>query len=278
MLRTPSLCAYVPLPLPLKAWLLLGNLVDLTYAGHPSILLKHPILLCIQLIFFIIFCKGLILNLRESKKPYGIYTLYWLFLLPLCFLILSFAGAKHIYIERGEYIILPFFFMIIAKGITGIKTKILRLAIIVSVVIFYVVVLVQFFNKADKWTVYKPNPDWKAAVQYFVNEQKNATPPLFIFTTFPYDELEYYASRFRDPLSNEKSPVSLQVINGKSAKDIYNVIIAGKIKTFYFLKNVFWVRDFNGYLRISDDHSSIKIIEIKSLKGIKIFKLHLNEN
>ena len=259
-------------------WLLLGNLADLTYAGRPATLLKHPFLLCIQLFFFIIFCRGLISNLRESKKPYGIYTLFWLFLLPLCFLILSFAGAKHIYIERGVYIILPFFLMIIAKGITGIKTKIWRVTITVSVIIFYAVVLMQFFNMSERWTVYKPKPDWKATVQYFVNEQKNTGAPLFIFTTFPYDELEYYASRFRDPLNNKKSSVSLQVINGKSAKNIYNVITAKKIKTFYFLKNVFWPREFNDYLGILKYYPLIKTVEIKSLKGIMVFKLHLTEN
>ena len=58
--------------------------------------------------------------------------------------------------------------------------------------------LTSYFKKIDEWTVYKQNPDWRAAAHYFDNELKNTTDPLIVFTTTHATELTYYDSRFEE--------------------------------------------------------------------------------
>ena len=56
--------------------------------------------------------------------------------------------------------------------------------------------LASYFKKSDEWTVYKQNPDWRAAAHYFDNELKNTTNPLIVLATTPATELTYYDSQF----------------------------------------------------------------------------------
>ena len=94
--------------------------------------------------------------------------------------------------------VLPFFYILIAKGITCFKYKPISIASTIFTITLSIVTLTSYFKKIDEWTVYKPNPNWRAAAHYFNNELKNTTNPLIVFTTTPATELTYYDSRFEE--------------------------------------------------------------------------------
>jgi len=184
-------------------WFLLGNsLWNINpYGSNPSVIVHKPLMFFIQVVFFAFFINGVIQILKESKERKDLEPLaliLYVFSLPLFLLCLNFIGFKNTYIERSVFVVLPFFYILIAKGITCFKYKPISIASTIFTITLSIVTLTSYFKKIDEWTVYKPNPNWRAAAHYFNNELKNTTNPLIVFTTTPATELTYYDSRFEE--------------------------------------------------------------------------------
>jgi len=245
------------------------------YRMRLSAILQRPAMFCAQIIFLIIFIQGLILSLKKSKNSYGMETILYLFSLPAAMLGLSFVGFRHVYIERFLFIALPFFCMILAKGATGFKTKSIKVSAVATVIVFYIAALAAFLIKSDKWTVYKQNPDWRSAAKYFSGEIKNSREPLVIFAASSATELVYYDGRFKEHFQDQKmTSFKAQIYYCKKPDSayLYRILSENGIKTFYLIKNKYWVNNFDEMLKNIRGDSKFSFVGKVSFKGLEIFK------
>jgi len=65
---------------------------------------------------------------------------------------------------------LPFFYIVIAKGVSGLTATAARYACVAVVIIVSIGTTVTYFDRADEWTVAKPKPDWRSVAEYFDRE------------------------------------------------------------------------------------------------------------
>src|SRR5262249_5606134 len=175
-------------------------------------------MLSAQIFFVLIFIYGLsLMMLRKKTNETGNSRnpVWFLFALPVFLLVASYFGFRG-YIERSVFVALPFFFIVIAKGVIGIteiqtpkrlgsfgRTSVQALGgvCIIVVTLLNIFTLKEYFRRGEEWTVYKPNPDWRSAAHYLESEINHSNRPseqLAFFAVVPPLELTYYNSRFRN--------------------------------------------------------------------------------
>jgi hypothetical protein len=247
------------------------------YGEQLTKILQNPTMICSQIFFLIIFIRGLVLHFKKSNDSYGIEVVFYLFSVSLIMLGLPLIGFKHSYIERFLFIALPFFYIILAKGAAGFKNKVTRTICTGIIILFSIVALIGFFRKADEWTVYKHNPDWRSAADYFCGEIKNTEKPLLIFAVTPSTaQLTYYYTRLEKRSQSKKITLPrLQIYEMSSLQSIYNLLSINNIKIFYLIKNKFWVEDFNDLLENVMQEQRFQFINSQSFKGLEIFKFKI---
>jgi len=184
-------------------WFLFGNsLWNINpYRNDLNVILQKPLMFFTQLIFLVFFINGLIQIFKESKSREELDSLdliLYVFSLPLFLLCLNFIGLENTYIERSLFIVLPFFYIILVRGITGFKSKSKSFACIIFTIVLSIITLTSFIKKSDEWTVKAPKPDRRAATTFFHNELNDSTKRVFIFAVKPPVELIYYDSRFEE--------------------------------------------------------------------------------
>jgi hypothetical protein len=236
------------------------------YHNRISVILFNPGMLAAQIFFFLIFFKGLA-SARKEKNPYASDNFLYLFTLPLAVLALSYIGFRHLYIERYLFVVLPFFYIFLSKGALSLKNKSLRIASAAAIVVFSIAALCGLLVKADTWTVYKHNPDWKSAARYFVDEQKGGKQPLFIFATAPASSLIYYA----DKSLAEGEPLRFQLYEG-GENTFYDVIGENKTSVFYLIENKTWNENFPELLESVMKNAHFRLIDTLSFKGLTVYK------
>lgn len=261
-------------------WFLLGNsLWNINpYRNNLNIILQKPLMFFTQVVFLAFFIYGVMQIFKESKKREDLDSpdlIFYLFSLPLFLLGLNFIGFKNTYIERSVFVVLPFFYIVLVKGITGIKAKSISIASITFTVILSIITLTSFFNKSDQWTVYKPKPDWRDASHYFDSELKNTTKRLFAFATSPATELSYYDSP-------SKEFVFIDKYQFNNLKRLQQILQGGTIiGNNYFIKSLFL--DLDKYIRFRTEgivnpqllifYCNENLYEILSVNNVRTFYL-----
>lgn len=116
-------------------------------------------------------------------------------LLPAFLFALPLIGLTNTYVERSAIPSLPLYLLVVAAGLTSARTEAGgRLAAAMSAALG-LSILVAFAIHRDHWTVYRPNPDWRAATAYLADELRDGVEPLY--TEFPVPMcLTYYDPRF----------------------------------------------------------------------------------
>jgi hypothetical protein len=106
------------------------------------------------------------------QQPRGRFVDLSLFLLtvPAGLLFPNAVGFSKTYIERSALSALLFFMMLVSAGVLSAAKARWRGMAGALCVVFVVVVLVNYYRKSDRWTVYKPKPDWRSASRYFAAE------------------------------------------------------------------------------------------------------------
>ncbi len=242
--------------------------------------------IAIQLIFTAIFLRGVMLMLKKPNRARGSHEiLLYLFVLPLFLLIVSGFGQQG-YIERSVITALPFFFIVIAGGVTAFKNKIIRYACISMIVVVSVSTVAMYYNRQDVWTVYKPNADWRAAARYLEGEINAAPSAPEMFTATPSDELTYYNPHFKQLASNEFefNPFNQELqdnfwpineIQKHQLPKIYDKMVRDKKQRFYLIHNNYWA---SGSKEMFDQLKTDQRFEYKamqSFKGIDIYRFDL---
>ena len=166
-------------------WFILGNVFDTEKLGW--------LVLVIQLIFVLLALRGLYRLFSDREvTPRAYEVALYCFVLPATLWLLGFVASGN-YIERSALLAMPFFFMIIAAGITASKSVMLRTCLVLFLIFANVTTLISYFWRSDEWTVYKPNVDWRSAAT-FVRDRSMAAPSgrTIVLAFSPADELSYY--------------------------------------------------------------------------------------
>ncbi len=265
-------------------------------------------IIVIQLIFTAIFVRGVIYLLKKPNRAWGAYEIVlYLFCLPLFLLVTANFGQRG-YIERSVITALPFFFIVIAAGATVFKNKIIRYVCISAIIVVSIATVALYYNRQDVRTVYKPNPDWRAAALYFKDEINAApvVPEIFVITSA--DELLYYNPHFKLVLNKELefNPPNQELqanfwviteIRKHHLSKIYDKMVRDKKERFYLTHDYYWLGSFdnssNNTADIDETHDyywmgsfdkwldqlkadpRFEYKEMKSFKGLNIYRFDL---
>jgi len=179
-------------------WFWTGDCIQAGLAGptwHP----RWVLWVLFQLLGVVLFLRGLLDIFRSrGKRPEAGYPVAYLFALPAFLFVLPWIGFPDTYIERSVLPALPFFFLIVAVGLTSIAPRWLRIAGSAAVVAMCAANLTAYFEYDDRWTVYKPHQDWRAAAHYLGEEIDAGGAGRPVFTTMPNPRsLSYYDDRIQ---------------------------------------------------------------------------------
>jgi 4-amino-4-deoxy-L-arabinose transferase-like glycosyltransferase len=277
---------------PLEWWLLFSHwfpfansLWSKSQPYHLGNILNDPAWCLSQVVVMLIFVRGLMTGLRRRKTFGGLDYLLYVCILPLFLLGLTLRGYSHIYIERYMLIIVPFYCIIIARGATHFKTRAVEVITITVIVAFSVLTLITFFIKDARcqWSVYKPNPGWRMATEYFIGQEQIYNAPGIIFVTSPDEEVTYYSQRLR----NAKQPFpDVRIIaafylaeNGRELQFIEDTLRQHSANIFYVMDNKHWsLPVLARLLKSIDADKRFHLMQVEFFKSLRIFKFYVESN
>jgi hypothetical protein len=135
----------------------------------------------------------------RQLRPRGPLALVYALTIPAFLMLMPLCGLGNTYIERSTLPSLPFFLWIAAAGVLAVRPPRLRVAAVGIVLALAVAQTVALSVFDDRWTVYKPNPDWRAAARYLGAEIEAGAAGRPVFTTMPNPRpLSYYDARIQD--------------------------------------------------------------------------------
>jgi len=198
-------------------WFLTGN--SLTPRGSATNL-GITVLVILQVLAVFVFLRGLRrLWQRPSTTPgcAGSDAAIYLLVLPVALCALTLIGLSQTYIERSALPSLPFFMIILAAGIVGWRRAIAARASLGVMGLSIAVVLFMFFAQRDKWTVYKPNPDWRSAAT-LLGEGLDESRELLYSDYVAPTALTYYDPRMQEVKHFDLDEGKIAKLRGAAAR------------------------------------------------------------
>lgn len=274
---------------------------------------RHWQMFSAQIFFLVIFVYGLALALLRKKANENTrYLPLYLFAIPAFLLVASRFGFRG-YIERSVLVALPFFYIVIAKGVIGIAdfsesirqrsfgrtfVKSLAGACIVAIILLSAFTLKEYFRRDEEWTVYKPNPDWRSAAHYLENginassdraSNRSFGPPA-VFATVPPLELTYYNARFiniwlglvegQDVLTGEEARAHWEIYSIgpaylKDFEKFHDALSRTGAQAFYLIHNKYWSGEFDRVFNHLKNDPRVQYQTMQSFKGIEIHEFKI---
>jgi uncharacterized membrane protein len=176
-----------------QGWFLQGNSIwtSMPYQTPPSYLLETPALLACQLLFLVPLARGLRPSAGNARPGAAGELAIFLLVGPMVLFFLTLAGRDRMYIERYLLPALPFFALVLARGVLDWPSLSLRRAGVATFVLIAFVSHFQFRAKEAEWTVYKQNPDFRAVAAHLLAPGWAAEEALFLLPSSA-TELAYY--------------------------------------------------------------------------------------
>jgi hypothetical protein len=176
-------------------WCWMGNTLPaaLTWMDDVAVYVGHALGVLLML--------GGLIDIWRSRRdrPAGILVPACLLAIPLFLLVASAFGFGRIYTERSALPALPFVMLLAGKGLTSLPMTVMRWTSLLLLVLTTAALIALFRFQADRWTVYKPNPDWRAAAAYLSREVDHGGAGRPVFTPTPNPRpLSYYDHRIQD--------------------------------------------------------------------------------
>jgi mannosyltransferase len=180
-------------------WFVIGGAL-----GRPAgrMILTQVGVVIIQLVLLGLLIRGL-LHANIAQPPGAARVTRWdefsrrweltllLLILPLALMMMGLLGAKRYYVERSALSALPFFAIAVGIGIASLDSARWRVLTTALVACFGAVVLTNYYAKTDRFTVYYPNPDWRAGAQW-LRERSGQGSPVVTISFTEAEELLYY--------------------------------------------------------------------------------------
>jgi hypothetical protein len=191
-------------------WFLTGN--SLTPVGAPAVW-GGRLLIVVQVLGVLVFLRGV-------KRLMGVgawHLLAGLVALPTFLWLLNAIGLDKTYIERSALPVLPLFAMVIGAGMTGWRSPSAGRTAGALAGASVLVVLAAFVTRGDRWTVYKPNPDWRG-VSEWIGQPWLSTPVDLYSDYVSPTALSYYDDRFQETKNFERNEAKIAGLLETSAK------------------------------------------------------------
>jgi len=210
-------------------WFLHGNaLWTLPPWATLQDLIRSPLLVSCQIFFLVILVRGLLPPRGKIWDKLSLELLLFLIAPPLTMSLLTLAGYQKIYIERYLLIGLPFFAIVLARGVTAFAHRYVTGIATAAVVMLGVTSYAMFLSKSDEWTVYKQNPDMRGAARYLAAQNISADDAIIVFPTYEAVSLSFYidqvASQNHAIVQTQYDPATVeQAITTGKLKEIYVV-------------------------------------------------------
>ncbi len=136
----------------------------------------------------------------KQKARHHLWVVCLAIAIPVGLLILAAAGKDTSYIERSAIPSLPFVYLLMGVGASRIYLGLGRAgkALPIALGAICCTILVAFYQRADQWTVYKPNPDWRGLSSYLVEELPEDGSTTHIYSDYVAPtSLTYYDARYQ---------------------------------------------------------------------------------
>jgi 4-amino-4-deoxy-L-arabinose transferase-like glycosyltransferase len=214
--------------------------------------------------------------------PPAAELLLFYFLTPLVCVLLASLVYPRIYIERSMLILLPPFMIALAAGVMAGQRSKQSYALLALLMLLNGYALFNLWvAKSDAWTVYKQNPDWRSASQYFKSEMAKTDGLLVVLAATPATELVYYDSRAAElgyP-SPWREPARLFILHADMDTEVlYKMLLRENLESIYVVHNHYWDDGFKQlWERVAKD-TAFKLVSSVSFKGLEIFKFRVLRN
>jgi 4-amino-4-deoxy-L-arabinose transferase-like glycosyltransferase len=179
-------------------WFLHGNTLWTVApaAAQPAHLLGHPLLLVLQGASAALLVRGLWPGRDGETRARSLELALSVGTLPLVLHALTLVGFDQMYIERYVILSLPFFFIILARGAARLGRLAARQGAAAGLILIAVASYTAFRQKESAWTVFKPNPDWRAAIEYMRHTYDRPRELLIVGASPPpLDDFVYYLEK-----------------------------------------------------------------------------------
>ena len=177
-------------------------------------------------------------------------------------LVLTQAGYSHLYIERYLVLLLPFFLIVMARGVTSFANSRMVIACAITVVSVGAASYGALLYKDDTWTVYKPNPDWRSASQY-LSAQSGGANKADILVVVPSDDLKYYLDR--------AAPGAPPKLIYYDPRTFLRVLSGDGVRAFHLVKNEYWAGGFDAVLQGLKHDQRFLLANTHAFKGVEVY-------
>jgi 4-amino-4-deoxy-L-arabinose transferase-like glycosyltransferase len=246
-------------------WFLQGNALW-TFAPFRttlSSLFDYPEILAVQLAAAVVVVRGLWRSGPRRVDLHGLELALYLCSLPLVLLVLSLAGYRHVYIERYLLITLPFFVIALVRGATSFSSARLNAVVAAFVLLLTVASYAALLRKDTRWTIYKPNPDWRSAAMAIRSAN---TPPerVVLLTVIPLSDFDFYLRK--------------QMPEGRPRIERYNPPrsdrrwIRGQAAEVVVVKNRYWANRVDRVIEELKRDSRLRLTTVQSFKGVELHR------
>ncbi len=186
-----------------------------------------------------------------------------------------------IYVERSLLVLTVPFAMLVARGAAGFDRPARTVVVGTCLALLSAGALYNLWvAKTDTWTVYKPNPDWRSAAQYFKDELTKGQGRVVIVATGSARVLvDYYGPRLIEPPG--ESPVRpprrlvVRYADGRRLDPIYETLERHDEYRFYVLRTRFWGGGFRLLLAALRRCPNCALEDVRSFRGLDILKVRL---
>lgn len=153
-----------------------------------------------QALGVVVIALGLLAIARSFReRPAGAALPLYALAVPTFLLAAARFGLDNTYIERSALTALPFLFLIAGAGVESLRSTAPRRAVAAAIVLLFVASAAALYARPEAWTVYKPNPDWRAVARYLGAEIDAGAAGRPVFTSTPNPRpLPYYDVRIQD--------------------------------------------------------------------------------
>jgi len=143
--------------------------------------------------------------------------------LPAFLFVLNLVGLERTYIERSVLPTLPFYCLLVAAGMGLQRSPRAWRVGLGAIGLVGALLFVAARMHTERWTVYKPNPDWRAAARDLGEDLRLAPPAVgttsLLFTTYPSaTALTYYDGRFIEDKTLRPNTAKLEHLESMIAK------------------------------------------------------------
>ena len=231
------------------------------YGATAALIVGRPQIILCQLAILALLLHGLGVIFRNQADSLFRWALpLALTTLPVALLVTTVIGFDHLYIERYLLFLLPFYVIAVARGATAFTSSRTKTSTVLFVVGLSIAAWTMLQVRDDVWTVYKQNPNWRAAARLLkVETVERGDGVAFCYkSTHP---VAHYLRR-----DSARGPKARRY----RKKAVEQMVANGNVKTLYLIRNRYWDSGFNHALEFWSADRRLRAEGAVSVKGVDI--------